>query len=105
MSGTKTFINNTGYQLNVTINIRQGEDPANSAGSQQFQIAPNNSTSVTYGNASNIYLNGMTVIAITDDAVQSEAVFICVRGGTVDNMMNMNSVISINGVMQLTSNN
>ncbi|MBV8633110.1 MAG: hypothetical protein JO002_01345 [Burkholderiaceae bacterium] len=106
MSGRKTIINNTPRDVSVTLAIRAGDNPANSAGRQTVTIKAHSQTQVTYGNDSNIYLNGLSVVAVGSDGVFGEQEFVVTRGAAIDNLLNMNSVIVLNGgFVQLSSHN
>ncbi len=106
MAGQKTFVNNTGRDISVTLSIRAGDNPANTAGQQTIAVAANSSAQVTYGNDSNIYLNGLSVVAVGADGVFGEQDFVVTRGAPIDDLLNMNSVIVLNGgFVQLSSHN
>ncbi|TFW31061.1 hypothetical protein [Duganella callida] len=106
MAGQKTFINNTPRDISLTLSIRAGDNPANTAGQQTITIRANSQARVTYGNDSNIYLNGLSVVAVGEDGVFGEQEFVVTRGAPIDNLLNMNSVVVLNGgFVQLTSHN
>lgn len=108
MAGAKTFINNTGKELSVTLYIRMSENPANSAGSKQFNLSVGQSEYVSYGDAVNIYLNGISVASISDGAIIAEQEFVITRGSNLDNQLNMNDTVTFTypgGGFQISTSN
>ena len=106
MAGRKLFVNGTDKQLKVTLFIRLGDSPANSAGTQSFNLSPRQQNWVDYGNTSNIYLNGLSVLSIFDGQVEAEQQFVVNRGNNLDNQLNMNNVIQFlfdNGAFHVKS--
>jgi hypothetical protein len=97
MAGRKLFVNGTPNTLTATIAIRMGDNPANSAGKQTFTLNPGQQSWITYGNDSNIYMNGISVVTIANGAVIGEQEFVVQRGGNLDNMLNKSNVIQFNG--------
>lgn len=97
MAGVKLFINSTPVNLNVTLVIRMGDNPANTAGRQSFSLSPGQESWITYGNDSDVYLNGVSVVSIANGAVTGEQEFVVQRGGDLDNVLNMFNVIQFNG--------
>lgn len=99
MAGRKLLINNTNNQLKVTLFIRLGDNPANSAGTQDINLSPHQQSWVDYGNSSNIYLNGLSVLSIFNGQITAEQEFVIQRGQILDNQLNMNNVVqfSLNG--------
>lgn len=70
MSGQKKFVNKTNQYVNVTLLIRQGNDIHQKSLEQTFSLDANETKNVTYGNGSNIYLNGL-VFQWKDQTTQS----------------------------------
>jgi hypothetical protein len=104
----KMFVNNTGHNLSVTLIVRAGEDPANDAGEQKFTLNASESQFVGYGNESNIYLNGILVMAIDSAQIHAEQDFVIERGGLLDNQLNMNSRVEFrfnNGAYSIHTSN
>ena len=108
MAGHKTFVNQTGDRLAVTLYIRSGSDPATQAGTQDFSLGPNASEDVSYGSDSDIYLNGLSVASILNGQVSGAQDFVATRGSALDDLFNRNSIIQINFAnegFQLSSRN
>ena len=92
MSGTKQISNQTQKPLEITLIIRDGDNPANTWGDQIVRLAPGESREITYGNANNVvYLNGL--------GLRSGGVFqeqrVETRGDKYDNILNTNSKLTI----------
>src|SRR5262245_33239145 len=95
MAGRKLFMNGTDKQLKVTLFIRAGDNPANSAGVQSFDLPPHQQSSVAYGNDSNSYLNGLSVGSMFNGEIEAEQQFIIHRSGDLDKLLNMNNVVQV----------
>ncbi len=101
----KTFINNSGHYLNVTLLIRQGDNIQKPSLTQQFSLDAGESKNVSYGDKTNIYLNGM-VFEWKDAQTQSlntdrQEVIATGVAPTFDWVLNTHSIITINGVNEL----
>lgn len=107
----KTFNNKSNQDLNVTLLIRQGDDIQKPSLTQEFSIKPGESKNVSYGNSTNIYLNGL-VFNWKDKETQAEmtkrqeAIATGVSP-TFDWVLNTHSIITINSVggMNITASN
>lgn len=95
MSGVKQFINDSDKTLNVTLFVRDGSDPANQAGTKDFSLNPHERKEVSYGNSSNIYLNGLGITAFFNGEVIAKQELVVQRGNDLDNKLNMNNVVEI----------
>lgn len=111
MSGTKLFTNNTPQYVNVTLLIRQGTDIHKPSLEQAFSLNPHESKNVTYGNSSNIYLNGL-VFEWKDTTSQSlntdrQEVIATGVAPTFDWVLNTHSKITINALpgLAITASN
>jgi hypothetical protein len=108
MPGRKTFVNNSGSSLAVTLYIRQGDDPANQSGTQMFPLAAGQTATVTYGTDTNSgFLNGLSLASTTADSSIILTQVVATRGSAWDNVLNQNSVVVIGGFggLQVTSHN
>jgi hypothetical protein len=107
MPGRKLFINSTPNTLTTTIAIRSGANPSNTAGKQTFTLNPKQQSWIDYGTNSDIYLNGLSIVMIANGAVIGEQEFVIQRGSSLDNMLNMNNVITFSGSpeINITSRN
>lgn len=95
MSGTKLITNSANRPLEVTLIIRNGDNPTDTWGTQVVKLANGESREVTYGTASNIiYLNGLGLRS--GGLYQEQRVE--TRGDSFDNTLNMNSKIDIKGI-------
>jgi hypothetical protein len=105
MAGQKTFINKTSQTINVTLLIRQGNDISKPSLEQEFQLGPNEKKPVTYGNNTNIYLNGLVFEwkDIPSQSLNTDRQEVIATGvsPTFDWVLNTHSVITINGVSGL----
>lgn len=108
MAGVKTFTNGTGKNLEVTLYIRAGADPANNAGTQSFSLGGSESKQITYGDNTNIYLNGFSVMALYNGQITAEQEFVVRRGSNLDDQLNKNNHITIlfsNNSFQISASN
>jgi hypothetical protein len=107
----KTFNNNSDQSINVTLLIRQGNDVGKPSLEQDFSINAGESKFIEYGNATNIYLNGL-VFQWKDESSQSMSTDrqeVIARGSapTFDWVLNTHSVININSAkgLDISANN
>ena len=101
MSGSKTFINNSNYELSLTLIVRNGDDPANGNVEGQnvtFTLAAGTQAVQSYGNKKHIYLNGLSYAWTDDDARLEKTQTVKGRGSWLDDLLNTNSIITINKV-------
>jgi len=100
MAPHKTLINRTGYPLDVVLIVRKGDHPSLTAGTVNVQLpaGPDHEDmkadersvqTVTYGNATNIYLNGLELSLEAEGATQSRRRIVAERGMDFDNALNM----------------
>ncbi|GEM44666.1 hypothetical protein [Deinococcus cellulosilyticus] len=96
--GTKRFINNTGYNVSVTLAVPEGADPGPSVFTRNFQLSVAGDQVYTYSDDLNPFLNGISVAASdTEQGTIVGADFIgSQRGTTIDNDLNMNDTVLIN---------
>ncbi len=99
MAPHKTLINRTGYPLDVVLIVRKGDHPSLTAGTVNVQLpaGPDHEDmkadersvqTVTYGNATNIYLNGLELSLEAEGATQSRRRIVAERGMDLDNALN-----------------
>jgi hypothetical protein len=102
MPGKKLFINHTRHELRVILTIRKGEDPAATAGTQDFTLAAGpdavtgedlSQQEITYGSATDIYLNGIETQLITDGAAVGKRDLVVRRGSPMDDQLNTHSIV------------
>ncbi|WP_233414515.1 right-handed parallel beta-helix repeat-containing protein [Thermaerobacillus caldiproteolyticus] len=95
MAGTKTFINTSLATLQITLFIREGNDPINQDGTVSFTLNPEETQTITYGNDQNSFLNGILLFTIFQGDLYSKMQFVTVSGSELDNLLNTNNVITI----------
>lgn len=102
MAGMKKLINRTGEKLEVTLLVRQGDEPGSSGGSVVVRLAagPDEKTGVDrsvqvvhYGTDTDIYLDGLEVALEADGATVNQRRIVVKRGGGLDNALNTNDCI------------
>lgn len=102
MAGMKKLINRTGEKLEVTLLVRQGDEPGSSSGSVVVRLAagPDEKTGVDrsvqvvhYGTDTDIYLDGLEVALEADGATVNQRRIVVKRGGGLDNALNTNDCI------------
>lgn len=77
----KVFKNNTNQPLEITLVVRQGDNPGNESGTINFQLAAGQSVTQKYGTDTNSpFLDGIAVDVVT-------------RGSSYDNLLNTNNTI------------
>lgn len=106
--GQKRFINATGNQLSVTLDIRLSSNPANNAGKKTFNMAVGQSLMEVYGDQQNPFLNGFELIAYRDGAILAQQRIVVKRGSPLDNQLNMNDTVTFlfaNGSFYLQASN
>lgn len=98
----KTFKNNSSQYLNITLLIRQGADVGKPSLEQNFSLNAGESKFVEYGNATNIYLNGLVFEwkDATSQSLNTDRQEVIARGSapTFDWVLNTHSTITINSV-------
>jgi hypothetical protein len=102
MAGMKKLINRTGSDLKVTLVVRAGDQPDQTAGSVEVDMAagPDKKSgkdgsvqNVSYGNDVDIYLNGIETRMIHDGSAIGERRVVIERGSKLDNALNTNDTI------------
>jgi len=91
----KTFINNSPATLQITLFIRQGNNPVNQDGTSSFVLNPGQSQTITYGDAQNIFLNGILLFTIFEGDLYSKIQFVTISGSELDDLLNTNDTITI----------
>lgn len=80
--GRKVFKNTTNQPLQITLVVRQGDNPGHEAGTVIFQLAAGQSVTQTYGTDTNsVYLNGIAAEVVN-------------RGSSFDDLLNTNNTIT-----------
>jgi hypothetical protein len=91
----KTFVNDSPATLQITLFIRQGDNPVNQDGTSSFTLAPGQTQTITYGDTQNIFLNGILLFTIFAGDLYSKIQFVTLRGSELDNLLNTNNVVTI----------
>lgn len=102
MAGMKTLVNRTGYPLEVTLVVRKGDHPAAEAARVTVQLAAKDDAAteqdesvreVAYGNAVDIYLNGILTRLTTDGGALDQQHLVIDRGSPLDRELNTNDTL------------
>jgi hypothetical protein len=96
MSAAKTFTNHAPSTISVSLFVRQGDNPANQAGTTSFDLKSGETKKVAYGNSSDIYVNGYSLVAGFSGDVFNQDATVTSRGSSLDNQWNTNSIFEIN---------
>lgn len=97
MAGVKLFVNNTSVNLKITIYIRNGSDPGGgNAGTQVFSVPAHGKVQQTYGNDTNIFLNGLSFYADEGTQAADGGELVITKSGPLDNLLNTNNTIQFN---------
>jgi hypothetical protein len=91
----KTFINNSPATLQITLFIRQGDNPVIQDGTSSFTLNPGQTLTITYGDAENNFLNGILLFTIFEGDLYSKIQFVTVSGSELDDLLNTNDTVSI----------
>lgn len=91
----KKFVNNTSYEIQGTLEVRAGDQPGTTLNAVNFVVAPNSSQMVTYGDASNPYMDALQISGVTNGAVVLTDQIVIGRSSELDNLFNMNDTIYI----------
>ncbi|AGX06760.1 MULTISPECIES: hypothetical protein [Bacillaceae] len=91
----KTFNNRSAATLQIALLVRQGENPANFDGDVYFTLAPGQTRTITYGNAQNVFLNGIVLSTNFNGDIYNKTQIVTERGSQLDNLLNTNSIIDI----------
>ena len=94
----KTFINNTLATFQITLFVREGVFPYNQAGTVTFSLDPGETETVTYGDDTNIFLNGLTMFTIYDGDLFSSVKFVTATMSELDDLLNTNDTVTITKV-------
>ena len=98
MSGSKTIVNSSSVTISVVLRGRVGADPSSgSLPPVTASIPAGGSASLTYGDSSHPYLNSLSaeVHSGSADIVQTYSCLERGGPGTLDNMFNAHSVLTL----------
>lgn len=97
MAGTKTFVNDSPATLQITLFIREGDEPLNQDGTVSFILIPvkQRSLPITYGNDINSFLNGILLFTIFEGDLYSKTQFVIEKESELNDLLNINSMITI----------
>ncbi|MCG7564652.1 hypothetical protein [Pseudoalteromonas sp. McH1-42] len=88
MPGSKYFTNDTPYILQVSLVVREGEDPREFAEPKDFSLNPEQSQWVEYGNDTNIYLSGIQITAVVHGSAVLQRHIVIQRSSPLDDKLN-----------------
>ncbi len=94
--GKKMFINNTGHDLSVQLQVRRGDTPGHLKGFKDFYMSKGQREMVEYSGPDNPYLDGISVNAIDSGEIVAEQQFVINRGSSLDNDFNTNDTVTFN---------
>ncbi len=94
----KTFINDSFATLQITLFVRDGDNPIHEDGTVSFSLNPEETKIITYGNDQNIYLNGIKFFTTFEEDLFSEFRSVTLRDSDLDNLLNLNNVLTITKV-------
>jgi hypothetical protein len=98
----KTLINRTGGDLKVVLIVRKGDHPSDTAGSVVVELAAGSDQEtgeedlmqrVSYGNDTDIFLNGLELTMQAKGAETTSRSVVAVRGSKLDRILNTNDTI------------
>lgn len=90
----KTFVNDSGATLQMTICVRQGDSPYLNSETVTFELLPGETKTVSYGDT-NPFLNGIIFYTIFGVDLYSKVQFITALQTELDTLLNTNSVLTI----------
>ncbi|SFG60843.1 hypothetical protein [Methylobacterium gossipiicola] len=96
MAGRKLFSNHGPCRIDVTLFVRAGDDPKDRAGQTDFSLNAGEAQWQDYGNDSNIYLNGISLVAAFDGARIGQQYNVVTRGSRLDDAFNRNNAVDFN---------
>lgn len=91
---SKYFDNKTGYDLSVMLTVRHGDTPGSDLAPVNFTLDKGAGQSISYGDDSNPYLDGIAVNAVDRGNIIASQQFVITRGSSIDNDMNTNDHIA-----------
>ena len=86
MAGEKTFVNNSPATLQITLFVRQGNDPVNQGGTVSFALDPGQTQLVVYGDDQNPFLNGILSFTIFNGDLYSKMQFATAQDSELDDL-------------------
>jgi len=91
--GAKTFINQTGHDLNIELTVRQSDEIGNAAAVETLVLPSGNQQFFQYSGDDNPYLDGIIANA-ADDANIAGKLYAYVVGDDGDNSLNTNDTVT-----------
>jgi hypothetical protein len=91
--GTKVFINKTGRDLSIQLEVRKGDRPGRTLKYQSFSLTSGQSQRITYSGPDNPYLDGISVNTVADGSLIAEQQFVFNRGSELDNQFNTHDTV------------
>jgi hypothetical protein len=95
MAGTKTFVNTSPATLQITLFVREGNEPLNQDGTVSFMLDPGETEVVTFATEQNSFLNGILFFTLFEGDLYSKIQFVIEIGSELDALLNKNSTITI----------
>ena len=94
----KTITNTTNATLQLTLFVRQGDIPYLNSDTVSVELLPGETELVSYGDASNPYLNGVIMFTIFENNLYSKVQFITALQTELDTLLNTNNIFTITEV-------
>lgn len=92
---SKYFDNQTGYALSVMLIVRRGDRVGNDLAPVNFTLDKGQGQSISYGDDSNPYLDGITANAVNKGKIIAACQeFVVVQGSWLDNDLNGNDHVA-----------
>ncbi len=91
----KLIINKTDFAINGNLVVRKGDQPGNNLNSVQFSVSAHAQLMITYGDANNIYVNGLEISCQANGGLLVSDQRVLSRGSTLDDLFNRNDTIYV----------
>ena len=91
--GAKTFINQTGHDLNIEITVRAGEETGDAAAVESLLLQNGNQQYFQYSEDDNPYLDGIIANAADDPNIAGE-MYVYAKNDSGDDALNTNNTVT-----------
>ena len=100
MSGSKTLRNETGYPVQVILDVRKGSDPKDHLTNVDVSLDAGETKTVQYGDDANPYLNGVRYEYDANGVMVRIMQQVTSRGSAWDDTMNTNSTLTLHAMSE-----
>lgn len=94
----KTFTNNSPTTLQITLLIREGDNPSNQEDALSFTLNPGEMKGITYGEGENLNLGGIQLSSIDEKDFFTTTQHVTLKNSDLDQILNMSTTLRINKV-------